>query len=195
MRIVPALLACLLCGCGAARPRTHIAGVSRSLVEQARQIGPGSRFRPPVTGVVGEHCASALGARTAAHVELFVADRVVIVAAGIGVMAPWRLSAARIVHARCYGELVTLEPTGVVLVRPTARASLGTLFRAWGQPLSRTRLASFSARHGARVRVFVDGRRWHGEPGSVPLSAHAEIVLEVGPYVPPHSSFAFPPDP
>jgi len=28
----------------------------------------------------------------------------------------------------------------------------------------------------------------------VPLTAHAEVVLEVGPYVPPHRSYTFPPD-
>jgi hypothetical protein len=49
---------------------------------------------------------------------------------------------------------------------------VGALFRSRGQPLSATRLASFRA---------------------VPLTRHAEIVLEVGPHVPPHSSYAFPP--
>jgi hypothetical protein len=39
----------------------------------------------------------------------------------------------------------------------------------------------------------VNGRRVHAPPPSVPLTRHAEIVLEVGPHVPPHSSYAFPP--
>ena len=43
------------------------------------------------------------------------------------------------------------------------------------------------------MAVFVDGRPWRGAPGAVPLTRHAEIVLEVGPHVPPHSSYAFPP--
>ena len=46
---------------------------------------------------------------------------------------------------------------------------------------------------GSQVVVFVDGRRWNGGPAAVPLTRHAEIVLEVGPHVPPHSSYAFPP--
>jgi hypothetical protein len=29
----------------------------------------------------------------------------------------------------------------------------------------------------------------------VPLARHAEIVVEIGPHVPPHSSFALPPEP
>jgi hypothetical protein len=41
--------------------------------------------------------------------------------------------------------------------------------------------------------VYVDGKPWSGSPENVPLSPHAEIVLEVGPHVPPHSSYTFPP--
>lgn len=138
-------------------------------------------------------CARRLGSRGAAHVEVFAANRVVIVPAGIGVRPPLSVSAGRIAHARCYGALVTLEPTGVVWVRAHEPIPLSSLFRSWGQPLSSSRLASFAASHGKRVAVFVDGRRWPGAPGSVPLVSHAEIVLEVGPHVPPHTSFAFPP--
>ena len=99
----------------------------------------------------------------------------------------------RITTARCYGALVTLDPTGVVLVRPGAELTLGALFRSWGEPLSRTRLASFTAAAGTAVTVFVNGKPWPGAPAAVPLTRHAEIVLEVGPRVPPHSSYAFPP--
>ena len=88
---------------------------------------------------------------------------------------------------------MTLDPTGLVLVRPGARLTLADLFRSWGEPLSRTRLTSFSAPAGTQVAVFVDGRRLDAAPASVPLTRHAEIVLEVGPHVPPHSSYAFPP--
>ena len=88
---------------------------------------------------------------------------------------------------------MTLEPTGVVLVRRGARLTLSDLFRSWGQPLSAHRLASFSAAPGQSVRVFVNGRPRNGPPGAVPLSAHSEIVLEVGPRVPPHASYTFPP--
>jgi hypothetical protein len=89
--------------------------------------------------------------------------------------------------------LVTLEPTGLVLVREGEAASLADLFQAWGQPLSERQLAGFSASAGQSVRVFVDGRSWRGPPGGVPLTRHAEIVLEVGPYVPPHHEYTFPP--
>jgi hypothetical protein len=128
-------------------------------------------------------CAPRLGPRAGVHVEVFATDRVVLIPAGIGTTSPRAFLSGRISSAGCYGELVTLEPTGLMLVRPGARLVLADLFRSWGQPLSSRRVASFSAAAGTRVRVFVDGWPWSGAPGRVPLRAHSEIVLEVGPYV------------
>jgi hypothetical protein len=126
-------------------------------------------------------------------VEVFAAGRVLLLPAGIGTKPPATQLNGRVTGARCYGQLVTLDPTGVVLIRPGTRLTLAALFRSWGQPLSPARLASFTAPAGAPVRVFVNGRAWHGAPAAVPLTRHAEIVLEVGPHVPPHPSYAFPP--
>jgi hypothetical protein len=167
--------------------------VPAKLLAQARPIGHGARFHPPATGPMVGRCTSALGRRVGTHVELFAANRVVLVAAGIGTRPPLTRSGGRITAARCYSDLVTLEPTGVVLVRRGARLTLADLFRSWGQPLSKQRLASFSAAPGRTVEVFVNGRRRNVAPGSVPLGAHAEIVLEVGPHVPPHPAYNFPP--
>ncbi|MGA2164129.1 MAG: hypothetical protein ABSH36_06630 [Solirubrobacteraceae bacterium] len=188
------LVACALPGCGTARLRSEsAAGIPKALLLEARPIGAGPRFHPAPTGGVVGHCARQLGPRRAVHVEVFAANRVVIVPAGIGVRPPLTLSAGRIAGARCYGGLVTLEPTGVVLVRAHEPIPLSSLFRSWGQPLSPSRLGPFVASPGTHVAVFVDGRRWRGAPGSVPLLSHSEIVLEVGPHVLPHRSFAFPP--
>jgi hypothetical protein len=124
-------------------------------------------------------------------VELFARDRVVLLPAGIGAAAPRRTLDGRVLSARCYGPLVTLEPTGVVLVRRGAHARLRDLFRAWRQPLSTRRLAGFRAPGRSQVRIYVGGRRRAADPRSVVLRAGAEIVLEAGPYVPPHRSYVF----
>ena len=134
-----------------------------------------------------------LGPHTGVHVELFAANRVVIVPAGIGTRPPRTLSAGRISQARCYGDLVTLEPTGIVLIRAGQHLTLSDLFRSSGQPLSSSRLGPFPAPHHTRVTVYVGGQHWNDQPGDVPLEPHAEIVLEVGPHVPPHTTFTFPP--
>jgi len=41
------------------------------------------------------------------------------------------------------------------------------------------------------VRVYVDGKRLAGHPGALPLRRHAEIVVEIGRFVPPHASYLF----
>ncbi len=184
-------LPALLAGCGMSGRQGAASPIPKQLLAQARPIGRGPRFSPPASGPVGRPCTPALGPRVAAHIEVFAANRAVIVAAGIGIKGPQMDSTGRITHARCYGPLVTLEPTGVVLARRGARVVLATLFAAWGQPLSRSRLVSFGASPGKHVTVFVDGTRWLGRPGSVPIGAHDEIVAEVGPYVPPHTHFTF----
>jgi hypothetical protein len=81
----------------------------------------------------------------------------------------------------------------VALIRPGVRLTVSDLFRAWGQPLSERRLVSFATGGAAPVAAFVDGRRWPGPPGNVPLERHSEIVLEIGPHVPPHPGYHFPP--
>jgi hypothetical protein len=185
-----AVSAILLAGCGSAQQTASTASLPADLLAQSRPIGRAARFHPPARGPEIGRCRPTLGRRLGVHVELFAADRVVIVAAGIGVRRPLRFDAGRIARARCYGDVVTLEPTGVVQVRPGSRLHVSDLFHSWGQPLSPRRLASFQAQS---VSVFVDGRRWPGPPGRVPLRPHSEIVLEVGPYVPPHRAYTFPP--
>jgi hypothetical protein len=183
----------LLAGCGSARHQPTSARVPGALLREARPIGRGPRFHPPATGPVLGRCQRRLGARLAAHIEVFGENRVVLLPAGIGTRPPRRVSGGRIIGARCYAELVTLDSTGVVLARRGRALTLGALFRSWGEPLSPTRLASFPAARGGHVVAFVDGRRQRVAPAQVPITEHAEIVLEVGPYVPPHDTFAFTP--
>lgn len=180
-------------GCGSAVHTETSSALSPALLAQVRPIGRGPRFEPPSTGPVPGRCVRRLGPRSGVHVELFAANRVVIVPGSIGTRPPRRFASGRLSRARCYGDLVTIDPTGLILVRPNARLQLSDLFRAWGQPLTRTRLASFSAQPGRRVVAFVDGLRWRGSPMSVPLTRHSEIVLEVGPHVAPHAFYTFPP--
>jgi hypothetical protein len=169
------------------------ASIPRALLSEARPIGTGPRFTLPAAGPVAGRCERSLGPRVGVHVEVFAANRVLLLPAGIGARPPEQKLNGAIISARCYGALVTLNPTGLVLVRPGTRPTLAELFRSWGEPLSPTRLTSFGAPAGSQVAVFVDGRRWDGGPSAVPLTRHSEIVLEVGPHVPPHSSYAFPP--
>ncbi|MEO6858249.1 MAG: hypothetical protein ABI323_06635 [Solirubrobacteraceae bacterium] len=196
--LAAAAVVMLAAGCGASGAQrgsssVDAANVPAALVRESRPIGRGPSFHPPARGPVIGICRRALGPRRGVHVEVFAANRVVLVAAGIGTRSPRRRFEGRISAAGCYGRLVTVEPTGVVLVSPGRPPILAALFRSWGQPLSRRWLAGFAAGRSGPVEVFVNGRRWVGPPGAVPLKPHAEIVLEVGPHVPPHVAYTFPP--
>jgi hypothetical protein len=96
--------------------------------------------------------------------------------------------AALVAQAAPLSELLDV----VVVELARALSVPADLFRAWGERLSPRRLTSFTAPQSRPIKVFVGGRRWNGSPGQVPLTRHAEIVLEAGPYVPPHSSYTFP---
>lgn len=140
-------------------------------------IGVGPRYHPAALARDGRpvgslRCAS--GRTFAVHVELFANRRVVIVPPGIG----------RGTH--CTYPVSTDSPTGVLHI--LGRATLGDLFRIWGTRLGPNRLLSFAG----RVSVFAGGRRAIGDPTRVPLTRHAEIVVETGGYVAPHPSYLFP---
>jgi hypothetical protein len=162
-------------------------------------IGVGPRYHPPAAPArvlrgepVGGLRCRAGGRRFGVHVEVFAHGRVVVVPAGIGVAAPRKRDGAFVRPRGCSYAVRTTGPTGVLEVRRGARLTLGRLFAIWGQPLSTTRLAGFSTRPAAPVRAYVAGRPWRGRLCAIPLTRHAQIVLELGRFVPPHRSFRFP---
>jgi hypothetical protein len=160
-----------------------IAAVALPPSVQPWPIGAGPRYHPPARPaavragrpVDGLRCGSQ-PARFVAHVELFANRRVIVVPAGIGR------------SGGCVYPIRTNTPTGVVRVARRG-ATVGELFRVWGQSLGPRRLLSFG---GRRVRMYVGGRAVTGDPRSAALTPHAQIVLEVGGYVPPHPTFLFP---
>jgi hypothetical protein len=109
------------------------------------------------------------------HLELFAHGFVIIIPARVGVRG-----------AQCRAHTWTTTPTGVVEF--DRAATLGDLFAVWGEPLGLRRLLSF---HGA-VSLFRNGIRVRGDPRSLPLRNDDEIVVETGPFIPPHKSYLFP---
>jgi len=176
------LASVLLLGCGS-QDRTI------DLRTGARPIGTGPRFNPPLReGPVPGCRPGPLGDRFGVHLELFGNDKVVLFPAGIGTRPPRRTLAGRISGARCFGPLVTIDPSGLVLVRRGTRATVGDVFALWGQPLGPGRAAGFRG----RIRTYVNGRRVRQPAARIPLGHHDQIVMQVGPYVPPHARYVFP---
>jgi len=141
-------------------------------------IGFGPRYQLPAgpPSATRLACAQPGAPRDLAHVELFANKLVLLLPKGIGS------------GAGCDYPVRTTTPFGVVEFAPAARPTLGDLFDVWGQPLSGRGFAGF---RGA-VSAWVGGRRWAGDVRAIPLRRHAEIVVEVGGYIPPHSFYLFP---
>jgi hypothetical protein len=155
-------------------------------------VGPGPRFTPPpgtaAAAVSGLGC-SASGPTFRIHLELFVDRKVMIVPAGIGVPGPSTRSGATVKPRGCTYPVYTVAPDGIVRVARSANLRLADFFRVWGQTLAPHRLASFSSPRP--LRAYVDGKLVRGPAGAIRLTSHAQIVLELGAYVPPHPFFLF----
>jgi hypothetical protein len=148
-------------------------------------IGRGPQYLPAArTAVVaagrpiGTLACDSAGSAFRIHVELFADRKVIVVPAGIGVA-----------RSGCLYPTRTTAPGGIVEVDRARHLTLGDLFRVWGQPLDAHHLASFTS--GRPVRAYVGGRLVRGPLDEIPLTPHAEIVLELGPYLAPHSFFLF----
>jgi hypothetical protein len=159
-------------------------------------IGAGPRYHPIAAPAavlagraVGRFRCEQQGRRFGVHLELFAHRQVVIIPAAVGVARPSRERLARVFPGGCTYPLRTLDPTGVIEVRRGTRANLGDFFRIWGQPLTRSSIAGFRTR--SPILAFVGGKRWRGDPRRIPLTRHAQIVIALGGYVPPHPRYLF----
>jgi len=99
------------------------------------------------------------------------------------------------VRSSCLFWLHTHDDTGLVHVEADVADSytLGQFFNVWGEPLSSDDVLGERAAAGEEVRVLVNGERYSGDPRTVPLVAHEQIVVQLGPPFPTPQSFTFPP--
>jgi len=106
------------------------------------------------------------------HLDVFVHGRHVAVPAGIGIAT----------DGGFISPLHTHDGSGVIHVEsPDVRTfTLGQLFGVWGVRLTRRCLGGYCASGADRLRVFVGGRAFTGDPRVLPLAPHAEIVVAFG---------------
>lgn len=155
-----------------------------------RTLGPTPAFRPAILGRP-TRCERTRGVRYGVHLELFALGHVVLIPAGVGISPPLQTRGPYVLGGSCYAAAITREPTGVLEITSSGRGAvptLGDLFALWGQPLAARRLANFAHRP---VTAYIDGRAAIGPAAAIPLTRHAEIVLEIGGHVPPHHSYGF----
>jgi hypothetical protein len=124
-----------------------------------------------------------------AHLTIFVngAPRQVPAAIGIpGAQAQNTAQGPYIGSGTCFYWLHAHAADGVIHIEsPVQRTyTLGNFFDEWGQPLGPSQAGPASG----HVTVIYNGQVYQGNPRNVPLTAHAQIQLEVGtPLIAPDS--------
>jgi hypothetical protein len=129
-----------------------------------------------------------------AHLDVFVNGRDVVVPAGIGInikdpgvkrsVGPSggpAYGGIQLCRRPCISPLHTHDQTGVLHTEsatPTPNR-LGQFFTEWGVRLNRSCVGGY-CRPRAPVAIFVDGRRFTGDPRSIGLADHREIAIVIG---------------
>ncbi|MGZ4032946.1 MAG: hypothetical protein ACXVDJ_09940 [Tumebacillaceae bacterium] len=94
----------------------------------------------------------------------------------------------------CLYWLHTHDNTGELhMEAPKTRTfTLGNFFNVWKQPLSKTQVMNYTSK-GQEIKAYVDGKEFTGDPSTIELKSHTQVVLEVGPkFVPPPTTYTFP---
>lgn len=125
-----------------------------------------------------------------AHLSLYVNGRQLAVPMGIGIVPPRQVTQHFVTGGKCFYWLHTHDNTGIIHIESPIQKdyTLGDFFDIWGRPLSTTDLVG----HKGPVTVFVDGKRYTGNPRNILLTAHKQIALETGSPVVTPPTYTFP---
>ena len=143
-----------------------VGGATRVLAQRALPSGQ------PIAGI---SCDEMEGQRVHIHQHLLILDH--------GKPIPVPDNVGRPVGGQCLYWLHTHTPDGVIHIESPANRTftLGDFFAIWNQPLNKTRAASAFATSKETLKTWVDGKPYAGDPAKIPLTKHADIVIEVGP--------------
>ena len=118
-----------------------------------------------------------------AHLTVFVNGAQRTVPGGIGFWPPlgpqnYRNGQFGLVGHNCWTWVSTRYPDGLIHIEAPHQRTfvLGELFDIWGQPLGHGQVGPAKG----DVTAIVNGRVWNRDPRKIPLTAHAQIQLEVG---------------
>jgi hypothetical protein len=116
-----------------------------------------------------------------AHLTVFVngSARQVPAAIGIpGAVARSTPAGPFVEQGTCFYWLHTHAADGIIHIESPVHRSytLGNFFDEWGQPLSTSQVGPA---RGHVVAIY-NGQVFQGDPRNIPLTAHAQIQLEVG---------------
>jgi len=153
---------------GAALALTAAFGFSAPRALNAQQAPSGET-------VGGISCDAMEGQRLHIHQHLVIFDH------GKAIVIPPNVGQPTM--KRCIYWLHTHTPDGIIHIEaPNDRSfTLGDFFQVWGQPLGHSIAATAHAAKGAQLKVWVDGKPFAGDPRTIALKAHTDIVIQAGP--------------
>lgn len=135
--------------------------------------------RRPVDGI---HCLGSeqLAFHIHAHLTVFIAGVPRRIPAGVGIEAPQAMSTPAGIYVgggSCFYWLHTHASDGIIHIEsPVVRTfTLGDFFDVWGQRLGPGQVGPTVG----PVTAIYNGRRFEANPRQIPLTAHAQIQLDV----------------
>jgi hypothetical protein len=129
-----------------------------------------------------------------AHLDIYVNGRPVTVPAGMGInihdpgvrhstlpSGGDAYGGIQICSKPCISPLHTHQPDGIVHIEDDRRRDyrLGQFFAEWGVNLDPSCVGGY-CEPGAKVAVFVDGKRHQGDPAGIVFENHEEIAVVIG---------------
>ena len=137
----------------------------------------------------GEHISTTSDHHYHAHVEILYQGQEVSIPGQTGIPVNAVQS--------CFYWLHTHDTSGVIHIEAPANKdkgfTLGQFFDIWGQKLSPTQVTTFKISDAQPLKMWVNGQPYTGDPRSIVLHNHDQIVLEIGPtLVDPPPAYTFP---
>ena len=154
-------------------------------IPSAPVLAPPASKASPTHTVDGIKCQrdEKLAFHIHAHLTLFVDGKARMLPGGIGVWPKLEKQSGLpgqfvLTQGECLSWLITRFSDGLVHIEAPVRRAfvLGELFDVWGQPLGPHQVGPANG----KVTAIVNGQVWDGDPRQIPLTAHAQIQLEVG---------------
>jgi len=176
---------------GPTGPAAGGTGTRSALGPEGIPLETGTLLAPAATSATGQtvdgiqcDASEQVAYHVHTHLSVYVNGRLRPLPAGVGIVEPEAEpspAGAFYGASHCYYWLHVHAQDGVVHIEsPTSATSatytLGQFFDIWGQPLGVDRVGPAT---GA-LTVFVDGKRFRGDPRSITLGSHRVIQIDVG---------------
>ena len=147
-----------------------------------------------ITGGVGQ-IVDGISCAAQEYVTLHIHQHLDIYFNGKHIQVPAFIGGAPGPNGGCLYWMHTHDASGIIHVEAPILApegasgyTLGMLFDIWGEPLTRSQIATFKG----PVVAFVNGQRYEGDLRAIPLTSHQVIELNVGLPVVPPKTYTFP---